>query len=287
MSRTAITGEPPDPALRYRGWVHLGTTKRVRRRGSVTVRRFGRDITVSPDATGGFVAVDADRSERVAVTEVGGVVLMYQRAPGDPVEEPPPPRPLAGEVLATRGAFRSSFHFQIHSSLPTLVENAIDRAHFPAVHGRHVDAAGPIEIDVRDDGTFWAKADLGATIPPGIPRRGSMEVEFSDPFTSLVRTQVLSRDYDLLVLTAPMGDLEVDILFTAISPRFLPVLDLGLHLGMTVNQGIVVRDDRAVLATRTITPRPILSDVDGPIMAIRQWLRSYCVPDPADEVVPC
>ena len=270
--------------------------EQLRRRGSTTVRRFDRDVLVSyearsrtsaalratvvADGSGAAGADPAGWSGPLPTAEAGGIAFVYWRAPGDDVEAAPPPLPPAiPAMLAPRRGFRTTFTVPVHTSLPSLVENAVDRAHFGAVHGRRVVDASPYRIQARDDGSFYARVRLDTKVVPGVRTLSITEVDFADPFNSRIRNKYFGQWFDLVVLTAPKGGRVVEVRFVVLSPRWIPVLDAVIHYSMAMSERWLILDDDEVLATRTIAPRPILSDVDGPILAIRRWLAGHRAPD--------
>jgi 3-ketosteroid 9alpha-monooxygenase subunit A len=234
------------------------------------------------DGTGKCVSIPFARSvptraavRRWPVLVRDGVVFVWHDASGALPDFAIPSLP---ELEA--GWAPSQFRRRLRARLLDVKENIVDFAHFPILHRAPVmgfvrpprvvhraSTATSFALDVEADAQLF-----------GVPMRTAISYRLHGP--GIEEARVL-RPVPLLLrfLTTPIDDDTLDFLVLAYAPPSripgLQRLQAGFFRRRVARE---VAQDARIWERKSFQPRPVLSEADGPIVALRTWLSRFYEP---------
>ncbi len=264
--------------LLFRGWVQLGTGKQFRA-GSESVRiRFGMELIVHRDRTGGIRVWNRnDSAQTYAAQELGGVVFCYRPNPEDEMQEVPAPFPerLRSTLEACDSRICSFAVVTLPATLSESAENVADVAHFTTVHSSAIRDMPSMSAKV-EDGSFVLEASntIQMMRSPSVFRMTCV-----DAFNSIaVNDNRFANDWFQVTMAAPLGNHQVEVLIMTSNGR-KGVLKQRLLNGVLRRAAVkAAGEDIPIWSGKQSLARPVLSDADGPIMQFRKWHAQFRLP---------
>lgn len=209
------------------------------------------------------------------VREVNGLIFLWHDAAGRAPWFELPVVPEFGSPDWTRPRH---YAVPIRTRWREVVENAVDRAHFHALHGY----PEPPELELRTDGPrFFMKSRVRW-------RRFGRELTVTLDIDAHGAGMAVTRGHGeapFVVLGCPMPVDEHSIVhrMTLIVSKQIPRPIRGLVARAV--EAMAVREfrrDVPIWESKIYQRRPVLSDADGPIMRFRSWSKQfYEAPEPA------
>ncbi|MCU1283281.1 MAG: ksha1 [bacterium] len=215
------------------------------------------------------------------VAERDGVVFVWHDASGASPDFEIASVPEIGAGWSSPRPFRR----HLRARLIDVKENIVDVAHFPALHRAAVMGfEKPPRVLRRwtTDVSFHMDVETEARLF-GFPMRSRIRFDLHGP--GIEDARVLSPVPLLLrFLTTPIDDGLLDFMVLAYAPRsripFLPWLQAAFFRRRVARE---VAQDARIWERKAFQPRPVLSEADGPIVALRTWLSRFYEPRPAQE----
>jgi len=209
------------------------------------------------------------------VEEIDGVVFIWYHPAG---AEPDFAVPSAPEVAAG-WSHPLPFRRRLRARLVDVKENIADFAHFPELHN-----AGALGFR-RPPRLVWRRSDEA---------HFHMEVEsetklFGAPIVSRIRFDLTGPGLEearvlhptkllLRFVTTPIDPEWLDFMVLVyVPPSPLPGLQRLLRRFFQLRVAREVDQDTRIWQRKAFRPRPVLSEADGPIVALRTWLSQFDV----------
>ncbi len=208
------------------------------------------------------------------LTELGGVIFMYQFAADAGADAVPPPLPekVRSALSNTSGRVRSFRRATIPTTIAEVAENAADSAHFLPVHGKVFRNIEPMTHRLEGE-SILIEANANVKFR-NMPTK--VQLQFFDPYTSITTTQnPMSRGSYLMALVAPREDRELEFLLMSDNENKIPLFDRMMNLVFARGSVQAADADLPIWANKVRIDRPVLSDADGPIMQFRKWLKQF------------
>jgi len=208
------------------------------------------------------------------VREQSGLVFMWHHAQGREPDYEIPTLPEWANEGWTRWTM-SKLHIRTHPK--EIVENVVDKAHFPRVHATHVE-----QFDNEFDAHKATQRTKGVAYPVG-GGRDQFEIE-ATYFGPGVQISWMHGVLEARLLNAhtPVDAVSVDLRFGVMlkmigneaktklfAEKYAENLRLGFH------------QDIAIWENKRYRDVPVLCDGDGPIMKLRQWYAQFYTEGPA------
>jgi 3-ketosteroid 9alpha-monooxygenase subunit A len=276
-----------------RGWFRVALRSELTGNRTLALRYFGRDLVVFRDARGATCVLDATRPvvgarigdgrsvpardfiRRWPVLVRDGVVFVWHEASGALPDFPIPALP---ELEA--GWTPSPFRRRLRARLLDVKENIVDFAHFPILHrARVMGFVRPPRIVHRESSATSFALDVEADAQLfGMPIETAISYRLHGP--GIEEARVL-RPLPLLLrfLTTPIDDETLDFVVLAYAPPSripgLQRLKAGFFRRRVARE---VAQDARIWEEKAFQPRPVLSEADGPIVALRTWLSRFYEP---------
>jgi 3-ketosteroid 9alpha-monooxygenase subunit A len=202
------------------------------------------------------------------VREQSGLLFMWHHAEGAAPSYDMPDMPEWANPSWTRWTM-SKLSIRTHPK--EIVENVVDKAHFPRVHNTHVD-----KFENEFDGHKATQRTSGVAYPVGGGRdQFAIEATYFGPGVqfSWMHGVLEAR---LLNAHTPIDEHSVDLRFGVMlkligskertmgfAEKYAENLKLGFH------------QDIAIWENKKYREVPVLCDGDGPIMKLRQWYAQF------------
>ena len=202
------------------------------------------------------------------VREVNGQIFVWHDADGRAPWFEIPEVPEFGSSAWTRPRY---YETTIRTRWRELVENGVDRAHFFALHG----FPEPPELDFRTDGPRFTMQSRVPWRRFGVERTVTLDIEAHGAGFAVTRG---AGEAPFIVLGCPMPIDAHPIIHrqAVIVSKTLPPLvraAVARFVGWTAMREF--RRDVPIWQNKVVVPRPVLCDVDGPIVRFRTWARQF------------
>lgn len=207
------------------------------------------------------------------VVEREGVVFVWHDETGAPPDFDLPSVPEIGAGWRSPPPFRR----RLRARLLDVKENIVDFAHFPALHrAALMGFSRPPRLLQRrsSDVSFRLTVETSARIL-GLPLTTRIEFALHGPGVEEAR---IVSPVPLLFrfLTTPIDDDELDFLvMTYVPPSRVPLLSALQGSFFRHRVAREVAQDAPIWARKAFQPRPVLSEADGPIVALRTWFSHF------------
>ena len=235
--------------------------------------------------------------------EVHGQLFLFHRADGsvgDDREPPPYPAPRIPEVDDGSFAFRGHRDVgRIPMHIIEIAENAVDTAHFQALHGQFrlpwtqipvpkieivhtakwtLDEESPWLMHFDDDVVLRIFGREFTRIPARV------RVSYYGPGSLLFFRFTLPGRGEIAMYKTflPIGPLEQQVDYRWFADRHMPRWLVWYVIGNWASQ---LPQDAAIWQSKVYVPRPILCRDDGPVHQMRRWYQQFLPDEPsaADE----
>ncbi len=218
------------------------------------------------------------------VEERDGIVFTWFHPLGAP---PDFAVPRAPEVAAGWGA-PVVFRRRLRARLIDVKENIVDFAHFPVLHRAPTMgfAEPPRLVMRRSDGhRLRLEVESDARVL-GLSLRTRIKFTLHGP--GVEEARVLSPVPVLLrFVTTPIDDETLDFAVAVHAPPSLvPGLQRAMQRFFRWRVGREVGQDARIWEHKTFQRRPVLSEADGPIMALRSFLSQFYEPEARARLLP-
>jgi 3-ketosteroid 9alpha-monooxygenase subunit A len=207
------------------------------------------------------------------VVEREGVVFVWHDEAGAPPDFELPSVPEIGAGWQSPPPFRR----RLRARLLDVKENIVDFAHFPAVHrAALMGFSRPPRLLQRraDDVSFCLTVETSARIL-GLPVTTQIELALHGPGVEEAR---VAAPVALLFrfLTTPIDDDELDFLvLTYVPPSRVPFVSALQASFFRRRVAREVAQDAPIWEHKAFQERPVLSEADGPIVALRTWFSRF------------
>jgi 3-ketosteroid 9alpha-monooxygenase subunit A len=212
------------------------------------------------------------------VDEKNGLIFVWHH----PRREPPDYRiPPIAEHGSPEWTGWNARLLEIRTHPKEIVENVADKAHFPTVHGTHVE---------RFDNEFSGHKAIQRTVGLAYPRGGgvdrfSLTATYYGPAYQITEMKSVLENR-LLNCHTPIDEHTLHLRFGVMlrisgsaekTAGFAEAYIENLHQGFA--------EDIAIWENKQYRSRPLLCDGDGAIGKLRRWYRQFYDPAPADAAV--
>jgi hypothetical protein len=255
-----------------KGWYMVAYSDELGPGASLSLRRFGRALTLTRGADGQpRLTDDGDQVDGAwTVREAAGVVCAWYPDGAAPAFDLPAV-PEWGDP-AWAGAWWKLRHV-VRSHPQEMRENAIDWPHFRVVHGG---SDGPEERRAEFVGPRMRFSILGVPARPGGPPTFSVTSDVVGLGLGVTRLQV---GFDAINLTAltPLDDgtTEMHSAFLLRADALADPTAAARLRAMVEAHARGVEQDIPIWEHKRYRPEPVLCDGDGPILAFRRWAAQF------------
>jgi 3-ketosteroid 9alpha-monooxygenase subunit A len=202
------------------------------------------------------------------VREHSGMLFMWHDVQGREPDYDVPTLPEFGDAAWTRWTM-SKLTIRTHPR--EIVENVVDKAHFPKVHDTHVDV-----FENEFDGHMATQRTRGVAYPVGGGKdQFEITATYHGPAVQLSRMNGVLRAI-LVNAHTPIDEGSLDLRFGVMlaiigseaktrvfAEKYAENLKLGFH------------QDIAIWENKRFRDVPVLCDGDGPIMKLRKWYAQF------------
>ncbi len=159
----------------------------------------------------------------------------------------------------------------VKTSPREIVENVADKAHFPIVHGTHVDRFDNVYADHTA-----TQLTEGIAYPRGGGRdRFKLEATYHGPAFQITRMQGF-LDSRLLLCHTPIDEEQLVLRFAVmLRASDSTERDAAFQAGYVDNLTAGFHEDIRIWENKTWRDRPAICDGDGPIGRLRTWYRQF------------
>ncbi len=262
------------------GWYQVCVGKALKKGASRRVDYLGRGFTLSRSDNGVVSIAEVTSSGRRLIPpehvhEANGIIFLYFDLAG---REPTWRVPVIPEYGQKGWSGWINFHWIVKTHIQELMENAVDKGHFPTVHKYF--KAPNVNTFTWNGPTFNFNMDAPHKVFGSVQNNNLDLTAFA---LSLVMVKVTTRTLTLRVCdtVTPIDDDYVQLNTSVIFKKRNPLYDAAISIALPFEVKRYITSDHPILEAKGYYDRPVLCAEDGPIMKLRSWAQQFYPPTEA------